>query len=345
MLTCIDIEMLRHLIPLKNKKRKKLIVHTTAYLLRVISASKLNGCVRESMDINPRDFRQALKSSYIAKNLKLWLWWCIRKNASIQQAIKLQQEFEVNHSDIEIYKFFKASPFYQITRSWGSKYRMWDLETFENFTKKVVEENVQYVTKYAYKKLSFLQHSGGLSHVDIIADLNIAGIEGMYTKFPQVESYLHLANIFRSSIKNHGCNMIKFYTTQSRGVLVSELDGTFSSKKISLNAVNSESNSGTLRDDLLEDDIDIEDGVTTSQFFSEVKDPLFRRLLNLLTGSYDKKFSKYLQKRGKKPNDELYDKYHTKGNLNQYIKECSDFLGIPSYDAHVYLSQLRQGVL
>lgn len=341
----IDTIVRKHDKSLKNSDIKIITRATMAYLLRCINSSKLTEILHEYSYINPIAFRADLRKGYILKNLKLWLWYCLVRKLKISQAKICALKFKVDSSDFKLYMWLLSSDYIHELHKNAKVYKAYTLKTFENETQKIVSDLLVYTQKYAYKKLRFIMHGGGLSLHDIVCDLQIHGLEGMYTKYPKVDTILHLTNVYKSSIKNHGCNLIKQHTTQRHGVLISNKDGTFGSKKVSIDA--SESTAyidqyscvgfdGTTSDST-------ESKVIVQSLFQRVNNK-FRKLLVLLTGEYNKKFSKYLKtKRINATNDIYYDKLMAKGKIRDYINIAAKFLGISPYRAHVVLADLRVG--
>lgn len=320
-----------------------------AYMLKVTKAKDLNATIAEHTDINPLNFRNSLRQAYIIKNLKFWLWYCAYNNLSRSEADDASDDFEIRPKDFELLPMLRRSKYWRplqalaqtkITRHKDPKrigklrYRAMSLQTVNREIERILLSLDTYLKKYVFKKLKFITHNGYTDAMDIFNELQFAGVSGVYAQYPLIDSRLHLTNIFKCTIQNYGCNLIKFYTTQSRNVLVKEADGTFTSKKQSIDSMPP----GWL--DTLGssyDDIEIKYDIENLYLQSN---PLEKNFLRLISGEYDKDFSSYLLSQGYADSDETFDKMlYTR--ISKFISLAANYLGIDRNTKDTYIDKLK----
>ncbi|MBJ8678813.1 hypothetical protein I5375_23370 [Citrobacter freundii] len=346
----------KHLNIRKASVQDEITVVSLAYILKVASAKDLNAVVLRYTSQNALAYRTSLNHHYVIKNIKFWLWYCIYSGLNEEEADEASDNFDIRPKDFPLYHLLKRSQYWKAikqlslsqTKEGGLRYKAWSsLHRFESIIQKVLKEQETYLKKYIHKKLKFLTFSGYSDVEDIYFELQYAGVMGLYKIYPMFDSRLHLTNIYKRSIQNFGCNQIKHHTTQGRSVLDRQADGTFQSRKVSLDSLMSV-------DSTVEGDYSLsgEDEDTNALSYDDVNNKLAvrkalakvtnkeRRLLILLKGNYDKDFSSYLHKKGHSDSDELFDKM-LKSGIHKYVNLAAKYLKMSVYDAHSCLIKLR----
>lgn len=341
---------------LKKSEQNTIAVVSLAYILKVVSVKDLNNVIYSFTSLQPLAYRTSLNHHYVIKNIKFWLWYCIHHGLNEEKADEVSDNFDIRPKDFSLYALLRNSQYWAAikqlslnqTQDGKPRYRAWSsLQSFEQIIQKVLKEQETYLKKYIHKKLKFLTFSGYSDVEDIYFELQYAGVMGLYKMYPLFDSRLHLTNIYKRSIQNFGCNQIKHHTTQGRSVLDRQADGTFQSRKVSLDSLMSV-------DSTVTDDYSLcgEDDNLNSLSYEGIENKLDsekilvnstgneRRLLLLLKGDYEKNFSYYLKKNGHCDSDELFDKM-IKSGIHEYVNLAAKYLGMSIYEAHIYLSKLR----
>lgn len=344
----------KHLNIKKLSDQNEIAMVSLAYMLKVASANDLNTVIAKYTSIIALDYRNSLNSHYVIKNIKFWLWYCIYNNLDEEETDEASDNFDIRPKDFPLYSMLKQSQYGKAIKKMSlnkanngkRRYRAWDsLDKFERIIQRVLKEQETYLKKYIYKKLKFLTFNGYSDIEDLYLELQWAGVLGLYKMYPLFDSRLHLTNTYKKSIQNFGCNMIKHHTTLGRSILDKQADGTFQSKKISLDSLenvdsiinNSFSGENSYSDILSYKNMDNKldaDRVLMNTTGEE------KRLLLLLKGNYDKGFSSYLNRNGYNDSDESFDKM-LKTGINKYINLAARYLGMNIYDAHSSLIKIR----
>lgn len=345
----------KHLNIKKPSSQDDIAAVSLAYILKIVSAKDLNTVISRYASMKALDYRTSLNRHYVIKNLKFWLWYCIYHGLNEEQADEASDSYHIRPKDFPLYNILKASKYWKALKQLSQskkegklRYRAWrSLDKFELTVNKILKEQEIYLKKYIHKKLKFLTFSGYSDVEDIYFELQYAGVMGLYKMYPVFDSRLHLTNIFKRSIQNFGCNLIKHHTTQGRSVLDRQADGRFQSRKMSLDSLVSAYSTVEGDYSLSGEDEDI-----NSLSYEDVNNKLAvrkvltkvtnkeKRLLILLKGNYDKGFSSYLHKKGHSDSDELFDKM-LKSGIHKYINLAANYLNMGIYDAHSCLIKLR----
>lgn len=328
------------------KNIKRILGATLSYLLKGISSKELSGVILKYSNIIPIDYRRSLKHGYILKNIKLWLWFNIVNNSTLVEAHNNSPSFHVQSRDTKLYGILRISPFYSKLVSLTSKFEAYTLKQFEIDTSVVLRDTLAYTKKFAYKKLRFTTMGGGFTLDDVVGELQLFGIEGMYNQFPKIQSNLHLTNIYKNSVKNHGNNMIKQANTQKYSTLDKNADGTFSSRKVSLQS--SECTEQVLSE-FTKVSIDggktayLEHSLVTDLIMEKVESEQMKTVLTLMTGVYNEDFSNFLN--GvvgvKSTNEAFFDRALKLGKIREYINCCAKYVGLSPFIVHYQIAQLR----
>lgn len=330
-----------------------------AYLLKApgVTSSVLTEHIREVYGkVTTVDFRNDLKSGYLLKNVKLWLWYTISNKLSPAKCREIMPEFKVNKEDFALAKALMRSEYIDDITKMSEEFKCHKLEHFDKIIVNILQtvDSDGYVQKYVKRKLRFITFDGSTTLDDLCMELKVDGLFGMLMQYPRVQGLEHFTNIYKGAVQRFGINLIKHHTTNSRSTLVRESDGTFSQRKLSMDA----SDSDFLKTTLATSDIDNpaamsgvvsevswEDKLSVRQLMSTATTRKQQRFLSLLSGNYCKKFSAWLTDEGVKPdNDELFDRCLKSDKISEYIEHCSAYLNISTYRAHRYLNKLRQAI-
>lgn len=330
-----------------------------AYLMKApgVTASILTEHIREVYGrVTTVDFRNDLKSGYLLKNVKLWLWYTVSNDLSPKQCREIMPEFKVKESDFKLARALLTSEYIDDLKAMSKEFKCHKLEHFDRIVVNILQsvERDGYIQKYVRKKLRFITFDGYTTQDDLCMELQVDGFFGMLMQYPRVQSVEHFTNIYKGAIQRFGINLIKHHTTNSRSTLVRESDGTFSQRKLSMDA----SDSDFLKTTLATSDFDSpagvgggasevswEDKLSARQLMSAASSRKQKRFLTLLSGGYCKRFSSWLTEEGVKPdNDELFDRCLKADKISEYIDHCSAYLNISSYQAHRYINKLRQAI-
>ncbi|EAS9473593.1 hypothetical protein F8306_23465, partial [Salmonella enterica] len=189
--------------------------------------------------------------------------------------------------------------------------------------------------KYVHQKLKFLTYNGYLDVENIFYKLQYAGVLGVYKMYPLFDSRLHLANIYKSSVQNFGCNQIKQHTTQKRQVLHQETDGTSSSRKISIDTLPSPDYIGKTAGSYE----DIDNQLGARRIFGNAG-PTELKLVKLLRGTYDKGFSRTLGKLGYGRSNITFNQM-LQTDPHKFVGLAAQYLGMSRFEAVTRLNKMN----
>lgn len=200
------------------------------------------------------------------------------------------------------------------------------------------------------KKLRFLINDSGNDLEDFHSELSIHVISAIYAKYPKFESYEHLLNLGRTTVNNMSINIIKHHTTQSRATKYQNDDGTFSSHKVSLDVITTDSPhllaSGFGDDPSLATTKELTDLETRHSLAAMLNSPKKTQAFKLLM-DYDRDFSKWLvrtRRTSVTENTKFQDRLISKGRPDEYINCIADYIDIPQPTLHKFFNKLAEGL-
>ncbi len=327
-----------------DEGKEQLVFVSLGYLLKVHSSNELSKMIRQNcpgQKVIP--YRHSLHNNgYFLKNIKLWLWRAVAKKYTRQQAMKKARIFQIKKKDVQLleYLYDTSNILWETLENLSVQYKSHNLPFYEAALKEAVTLVQPYVQTFVYRKMRFLTWNSHLDFDDLIQELLHQGFIGIQRQYPKVESKLHLLNIFKRCVHNHGINIIKYYTTKSRANMVKEDDGSFISIKASINASELDNTVWTLRNQTtdiagtllnnISDYTQIDHANLIERASIKTVSPggkynnQIKKAVRIITGKKDPKFSKYLNK----DHNELQTYMIVNGKSDEYLDILADYLSI-----------------
>lgn len=351
---------------LPRSKRRAVVESVLLYMFRGIGSTDLTDSVRK-LDGSAKAFRLALLKDGYAFQIKAFIYYCFCHgiNSEHKRFDKAIRHFKIRDADRKVLDILEWSDdLRKLLTKYKKKYKPLSLTTFKSNMDLVAQQVRVYANKYVGKKMRFITSAHHYDIHDLSAELVCHGVQGVMATYPCIESVLHAQNILKRTMHNKGCNVISHYTTQSRGAVYKNKDGTFSSRKLSyetlLNERGVDSDSfltagsdgvavfGTVGDKLENSNDNL---IDAQRLLASAKGKR-RRLLLLLSGKVDRKFTRWLQENKKlkadEDNEDFYDKVLTSKaekwkaiGLQGYIQLAMQFLGMSVKKGMRYLESLR----
>lgn len=351
-------------VVLDKRQQTELVAAVVLYLFRVIESTELTDYFKELLNWkgqNCIDFRKVLMGKgYLQKNYKLYLY-------SMMCGMKPDaKDFHIKEADVAFATKLKASKS-ELAKKFAAYckgryrvgYKVRTLNELDRGLSRVIPELTVTVGKFVTKKFKFLTQSGQLHKEELHQDLLMHGIYAMYRQYPEIDDLLHLKNIGITSIGNHGQNIIKEQTTQSRKRLQKQDDGSFTGTTLSINVTDFDMvfslDSGRGAGGAMitcnammcsmdgssceyESPRDVERQrdlrLTIEALLGKMKTEKARQFTSILMGLHDSGFSKFLGE----PNDEASDRM----DRQDYAEKAREYLDIPKEKARNFVRKLRQ---
>ena len=367
MANIIDAQLRLHFptylaIDLPSKHR--LVCGVLLYLFRGISSVELTYVLKDYLgqNISVSVFRRVLLGTgYILRNIKGYLYTLAAKGAfaSRKKAFPIARSFHVRDEDIILGKYISTCDGLQKLLLCYYKEKGYKCLTFPYFTKaltQIAEDTQAYTAKFVYRKLRFIYQSNGMEAADFTNDFIAKGIQSVLVMYPCVDGKLHALNIAKQAIHNHGINTILRYTSKGRQTLRKELDGCFSSRKVSLDLLQSSRLSSSdsylangidghleLLDYRSQGNQDKQELEIAVQQLMRVSSAKQRKAIQLLMGEYCPKFSHWLhtEKNIKMDNVDYYHRLLGRDSLHLFINNAFIFLGVGPEEGEAFLQKLR----
>ena len=204
-----------------------------------------------------------------------------------------------------------------------------------------------FVKSRVHKKMRFLRNDSGNDLEDFEGELLVHVISGVYAKYPRFDNYQHLLNTGRTIVNNMSVNLIKHHTSQGRNTKYQNADGTFSSNKVSLDALTENRTTGEyIGEDYLYTDSAMSELELQHSVEAIANSPKKVKALKLLLG-YDAKFSSWLVSNNLTTiteNNKFQDRLIAKGRTKEYIEHIADYLKVPSTHVHKFFESLVSGL-
>lgn len=214
-------------------------------------------------------------------------------------------------------------------------------EVFDNFidqgykpvawgkVQEAIVANLPDVRKYAMykvnKDLAFVVKSGQTERNDLVDELVLAAIQGVYKTYPRIENRKHMLNIMKRTITNACTNLQYHHSTASRKAMHEEKDAN--GQVVYRNVIQ--------KIELVQDHPNLVAGTTpeTGMALGQLRGRYTGTRLyyiDLITGKYDVDFSQWLSKRGyHQPNDVVFDDMLSSGAISEYCKLAGLYLRLP----------------
>ena len=320
--------------------REKLVASAMAYITKVIKSQDLSAAIREHVDpkVNATDFRKSLYTGYILKNVKLWIWHSIKNDLSSRMAKKAMADFLVHDEDYTIWRMLNRNKEYIDTlREMALEYQGHSLEKYNQYIDDFVAQMraTGYIDKFARRKLAFVYRSNNIGHDGMVNDLLLAGVLGIYRQYPCIESSLHMVNIGKQSIHNHGMNIINRFSSKGRSRLKKLDDGTFEATVVSDTNVNGE-------DSQLHIPVDEQDDMYDRAALNGIIDNYTgkkRQFLELMMGRYPIEFREWAKENGIARRDMDPENPNNTDNMKKVI---GDYLSVSPKSVDSFLSEISR---
>lgn len=324
-------------------------VETLKYILKVSNSKEYKGAVRKvDPTIRPIDIQSRITSDgYLIKNLKMYMWAGYNMGTVIGKKRKeLAAAYKIKDDDVKLLDFLKEK-----TVTTGLKAMAADPVSRGSKSLKEIDELLVYVydevdvftKKFVIRKLRFLTFSSHNTIDDFVHELKLKGIHSIVTGFPMIQSRAHAVSLAKKAIHNHGINLIKMGTTQSRSNLIAIKEGEFLGAKISLDALMA--NGGSHRVDAITEDHgsqidrDLDLIAKLSNRYTGSK----RIFIQLMSGEYSEEFSDWLsEKYGILNNEEYFLSCLDSESIKQdYIPCVARYLKVPLNQCLEFMEALK----
>lgn len=349
---------------LDRQTKHRLVCGVLLYLFRGISSVELTYLLKDYLGqkISVLVFRQVLLGTgYVLRNIKGYLYTLVVKGAftSRKKALPIARNFHVRDEDIILGKYISTCDGLQKLLLCYYNEKGYKCLTFRYFThalNQIAEGTQEYTAKFVYRKLRFIYQSNGMEAADFTNDFIAKGIQSVLVMYPCVDGRLHALNIAKQAIHNHGINTILKYTSKGRQTLRKELDGCFSSRKISLDLLQSSrlSNGDSYLANGLDGHIEMLDyrsqvnrdkqelEIAVHQLM-RVASAKQRKAMHLLMGEYCPRFSHWLhtERNIKMDNVEYYHRLLGRDSLHLFVNNAFIFLGVGPEEGEAFLQKLR----
>ena len=331
--------------------------HKTAYSLCVMYALKEIGAatfqakIKALTGIVSDTFRNRLiQSVYVLRNLKAYVI-----NLAVQPKVKakvLALKYEITKTDIksciQLRSFINERKFEEKIFK-----RVCNLTQLDKRLESIILDIKKFCDQFVRRKLTFVLRSCNLEVHDLTGEMMCKAITTYYHTSMDCRSKLHTANFLRRTCKNHGTNMINYFTAKKRSRLNQVGDGEFSLTMVSENQLNSNSEDGeSMSYETLGGTVDstseimlnisirkLIDCYTTSSTTKAKSNARKIKFIRLLMGHYDQSFSEFLHRKGiKYSNDEYIDRIKP----SRYTDLVAEYLEFNRVNYLKFLNSLRQ---
>lgn len=326
------------------------------YLFRGLNSSTLTSTFRDVLEepVSLTLFRNALVSDgYILKNIKGFLLHAVSAGhtRNYRLAARSARKYGVQDTDVVLAKYVHRSTRLQATlNKYTQTYPILSLPDIDTTLTDVAQDLQKWASIFTRRKLTFICQSNSLDREDMVAELTARALQAVLVTYPCFESTMHATNVAKRAMHNHGINLIMHYTSKGRGILFANGDGTFSSKRVSYDALAATHFSQQSNDseptyeglELVTHDTQLDTRVAVRSMLEKTPGKK-RRFLLYLMGEYCEAFTSWLQEHQitSSPNDEYYDRLAQAGNTQRYIDLALAFLGVRSDVGLRYVTRLR----
>lgn len=298
-----------------SDKHLTIYQHCLDYVLKKIGASTFQNHIKELTGVKSATFRCNLISSiYILRNLKAYVIHRSFKNLSFEST---KNRFSIEDSDVQACKqlanFIDGLTFEEVVYK-----RVCNTKSLDAKLDSIILELKQYCESFVRKKLLFVLRSCNYEIHDLSGELLCKAIATFYHVSIECRSKLYTLNFLRTTCKNHGNNMINYFTAKKRSRLNKVGENEFSLTIVSENQLNIHTENGeTVSYDSLSSFTGESDSimlnVSVQKVISKLEDGKNAdkkiRFIRLLMGYYDKSFTDFLYQKGiKYSNDEYIDR-------------------------------------
>lgn len=330
-----------------TEQHDQLYIACLKYILKKINARGFKANLKEILGTTDDQFRLNLvESIYILRNLKAYV---IRLSTGEQVRGK---QFEIAAKDIltcnrdAVGDFIDSLHFEQKVID-----RVTNLAQLDRRLQSLIPELQTFCKNYVMRKLLFVLRSCNYELHDLTGEMICKAIISYYHTSTECRSRLHTLNFLRNSCKNHGTNMISFFTTKKRSRLVKVGENQFSLTIVSENQMKP-NQQGEDQDPNYENLSITEDRsndvllqLSVQKVITDLNQPDVKNgakkieFIKLLMGHYDKKFSEFLHSKGiPMSNDEYIDKVKPE----RYSELVAEYLKFDRVGYYRLMRQLRK---
>jgi hypothetical protein len=261
----------------------------------------------------------------IIKDLKLHL---LQKSAGVKP-------IDVGKSK-NIYSLLSNSQLYNLKKL--SEKSILSKHELDKLILECIDECRVYTRKFINKKLTFLIKTKTHSLNGIYTDLMIEGIQALLFTYPRFKCDLHAVNIMKATIANAGKNYIETHTRKKRNMYSDshtiKFTSLFDENEDIANKLYCDSNGLLVTETECSDLEDMVSDITSKYSGRKAK------IIHLLSGVYDEKFSKYLnEKTVTKHSNDIYFEH---ASMDKYIKHIFMYLDYPVEKGNLFLEKLRR---
>lgn len=355
-------------LPLNSPKARVFVQDTIRYICGASDANtyqrKLKVIVSDmKLPVSAKVLRLTMmENSYFLLNIKFFAFNMLMRTKRKDTINRYALNFEVEPRDVEL-----------IVSSITGSFRRDVLENrrFDDITlemvdigsiEKVREEFNSFYTDLknharfkVYKKLRFLINSENLEFSDFQNDLMFNAVCAYYKMVPTTKTMLHRVNYLRSSINNRATNIISERTADKRRRMDNEGTDDFGAYKFALNCVsenqlnvNSESGEeiglesigGVVElDTRILDELNME-GMLRTYGTTDTR----RRIIQIMYGEYEPRFSRYLANRGVIKGGEDCSDFVHRNQLKTIVRRLSDHLHVQEYKLNLFMELIGTAV-
>jgi hypothetical protein len=226
---------------------------------------------------------------------------------------------------------------------------------FENIFP-IVYKKIKSVTYY---KLRFIAKSSNLDLTDLENELTFKALQTYYTEVPTTKSIEHIINYIKRAVHNHAMNMINSAVSKKRGRLIcvgfdKNNERVFSQLVMSENQFKATSvitpNSNLLNffeylEETEDPTNDLDNEICVTTILNKYKlDEKKYRLLSILMGNIDLKFTKWLIARNYCTNLEDNRDVQDRINMNEFRKIVGIYFKLGIDEVNVFLMKLGKSI-
>lgn len=322
------------------QEKDEIIKACIRYLFKLISLAEFKNQL-SGFNLTTEIWRSNANSNKAIFKIRLWLRYLTKYP---KRNVAKKFEIESKH-DVEIKAAFLSDTalFKQVKNIKG---QVFTWKRFKNILAKVADEIKPFIKRRVRTKLTFLEGDTGNGFEDFESELLAYVIAGVHAKYPRFDSYLHLQNTARTIINNMSINIIKYYTSLSRQNKYQNADGTFSTNKVSLDALTENAAAQEMDIDLSHHDTAFEEVEVKHTIQTLANSPAKQRAFKLLVGE-DKAFTLWLHETGKctvEDNMKLQTRLINRGQPQTYIGHIAEYLNVPMRKLMAFYKVLLQNL-
>lgn len=180
-------------------------------------------------------WRATLADGYLMKNVKAWIFYCVKHSLRGAGAEQAARSFGVQTPELTLR--YLSQGLRQHVQGLAQKYPALTVQQLDKHVVNIYRGIQDWLGKFVYRKMRFVYQQQGLTAHDLEAQIFDKGLHALYMTYPRISSALHAMNIVKAAAHNQGINLIKGQTHACRSRLVKGADNTFSSRVVSLHSV------------------------------------------------------------------------------------------------------------